>query len=65
MDVLGIEPGGDFAEKLESAVRQCDVLIALIGRRWAGEDARGKARIADSHDWVHPELPRRFAEVST
>jgi hypothetical protein len=56
MDVLGIEPGADFVEKLESAVRQCEVLIALIGTRWAGEDARGKARIADSQDWVHVEL---------
>jgi hypothetical protein len=56
MDVLGIEPGADFVEKLESAVRQCEVLIALIGTRWAGEDARGKARIADSQEWVHVEL---------
>jgi hypothetical protein len=32
------------------------VLIALIGTRWADEDARGKARIADSQDWVHVEL---------
>jgi hypothetical protein len=32
------------------------VLIALIGARWAGEDAHGNARIADSHDWVHVEL---------
>src|SRR6266446_486342 len=56
MDVLGIEPGADFVEKLESAVRQCDVLIALIGTRWAGEDARGKARIADPQDWEHVEL---------
>ena len=54
--MLGIEPGADFVEKLESAVRQCEVLNALIGTRWAGEDARSKARIADSQDWVHVEL---------
>ena len=38
MDVLGIEPGADFVKKLESTVDKCDVLLALIGKRWAGED---------------------------
>lgn len=56
MDVLGIEPGTDFVKKLESTVDRCDVLLALIGKRWAGEGSDGKARIHDSEDWVHVEI---------
>jgi hypothetical protein len=54
MDVLGIEPGADFVRRLETAVGQCDVLLALMGRRWAGAD--GKARIDDPNDWVRVEV---------
>jgi TIR domain len=56
MDVLGIEPGADFVQRLEAAVGQCDVLLALIGRRWAGEDGGGKTRIHDPNDWVRVEV---------
>jgi TIR domain len=56
MDVLGISPGADFVTKLESTVDQCDVLLALIGKRWAGEDRAGKARIHDPQDWVRVEV---------
>ena len=56
MDVLGIEPGADFVAKLQSAVGQSDVLIALIGNRWAGKDASGGRRIDDPQDWVRVEV---------
>jgi hypothetical protein len=56
MDVVGIEPGADFAEKLESTVNQCRVLFALIGKRWLGENGEGTARIHDPKDWVRAEV---------
>lgn len=56
MDVVGIEPGADFVEKLESTVNQCSVLLALIGKRWLGENGEGKARIHDPKDWVRAEV---------
>lgn len=56
MDVLGIEPGADFVKRLESTVDSCDVLLALIGKRWAGEGDAGRARIHDPQDWVHVEI---------
>ena len=34
MDVDTIEAGVDFVEVLQNAVQACDVLVALIGRRW-------------------------------
>jgi hypothetical protein len=33
-DVDSIEPGDDFVEVITKAVASCDVLLALIGRRW-------------------------------
>jgi hypothetical protein len=56
MDVAGIAPGADFVQRLESTVDQSQVLLALIGKRWAGEDPSGKARIHDPQDWVRVEL---------
>jgi hypothetical protein len=56
MDVVGIEPGADFVEKLKSTVNQCSVLLALIGKRWFGEDNGGRPRIHDPNDWVRAEV---------
>jgi hypothetical protein len=35
MDVQDIHPGADFADAIEKTVGACDVLIAVIGPRWA------------------------------
>ena len=56
MDVAGIAPGADFAQRLETTVDQCQVLLALIGKRWAGDEQSGKARIHDPKDWVRVEV---------
>jgi TIR domain len=34
IDVDSIEPGESFLKDIEQAVASCDVLIAVIGRRW-------------------------------
>jgi hypothetical protein len=56
MDVIGIEAGADFVERLRSTVNQCDVLLALIGKRWLGESREGKPRIHDPNDWIRVEV---------
>ena len=56
IDVVGIEPGADFVKKLKSTVNQCSVLLALIGKRWLGEDREGKPRVHDPNDWIRAEL---------
>jgi hypothetical protein len=35
MDVDIVEPGVDFVRVIEKAVGEWDVLLALIGKRWA------------------------------
>ncbi|MEU7818616.1 toll/interleukin-1 receptor domain-containing protein [Pseudonocardia sp. NPDC049154] len=60
MDVDTIEPGMDFARAIAEAVETCDVLLALIGPRWLGVDARsGRPRLHDPSDYVSLEI--RFA----
>jgi hypothetical protein len=50
MDVEGqIKPGDDFVAVLNSQVAGCDVLLAVIGPRWADEMAR---RAGDPDDFV-------------
>ena len=56
MDVHDIAPGADFAQRLQSVVQSCDVVVALIGKRWAGERPGQAARIQDAEDWVHIEV---------
>jgi hypothetical protein len=56
MDVVGIEPRADFVDKLKSTVNQCSVLLALIGKRWLGENGEGKPRVHDPNDWVRAEV---------
>ncbi|MEO6594318.1 MAG: toll/interleukin-1 receptor domain-containing protein [Planctomycetota bacterium] len=56
MDVLGIQPGSDFVAKLEHTVDSCDVLLALMGKRWVGEVAAGGAGIHNPKDWVRLEV---------
>ena len=56
MDV-DMAPGVDFVEQITDAVAACQVLIVVMGPRWATvEDEQGKARIADPEDFVRLEV---------
>jgi len=50
MDIDTIDLGADFAEVITRAVASCDVLIALIGRRWLTE------RLENPDDFVRLEV---------
>jgi hypothetical protein len=57
MDVDAIPPGTDFARMISEAVASCDVLIALIGRRWLNvTDEHGTARLSNPDDFVRIEI---------
>ncbi|MDH3444450.1 MAG: SUMF1/EgtB/PvdO family nonheme iron enzyme [Deltaproteobacteria bacterium] len=56
MDVDTVEAGVDFVTRIEQAVSECDVVIALIGNRWMGEREDGPPRIHDPQDFVHLEI---------
>lgn len=66
IDVAGLQPGVDFAEKINAAIGQCDAFIALIGPNWSGvTDASGKRRLPDPDDFVHRELAAALRSEST
>lgn len=57
IDVDSIPPGEDFVEAIQQAVRQADVLLALIGPTWTrAADERGNRRLDDPEDFVVLEL---------
>lgn len=57
MDVDEIEPGVDFMTAIAEAVGRCDVLLALIGTRWAtAATTSGERRLDDPDDYVVAEI---------
>ncbi len=56
MDV-DMAPGVDFVERITEAVAACQVLIVVMGPRWATvANEKGTARLADPEDFVRLEL---------
>jgi len=56
-DVDDIPLGVDFRKHLDDAVRQCDVLLAVIGRTWSSvADEAGNQRLIDPTDFVRIEI---------
>lgn len=61
MDVDSIEPGMPFDQVIGEAVGQCDVLLAMIGRRWLEPQADGGLRLNDPTDFVRIEIAAALA----
>jgi hypothetical protein len=56
-DVDDISPGEDFVQRLDTALADCAVLLAVIGRQWATvTDSRGGRRLDDPQDYVRVEI---------
>jgi len=55
MDIDNVPFGVDFREHIDSAVSQCDVVLAVIGTKWAGETDAHR-RLDDPRDFVRIEL---------
>jgi hypothetical protein len=61
MDVDTIEPGVDFVRAVEQAVAECDVLIAIIGKRWLQNEGGAEPRLNDPKDLVRVEISTALA----
>ena len=52
-----IPHGHDFSAVLHRAIAASDVLLVVIGRRWAATSAQGFAsRLFEPDDWVRAEV---------
>ena len=56
MDVDAIAPGMAFDEAIQRAVGGCEILLALIGRRWMEPQAGAGPRINQPADFVRAEI---------
>lgn len=61
MDVDAIKPGVDFPRVLQRAVAECEVMIAVIGKRWVGTEGQTGRRIDDPKDFVRLEVSTALA----
>ncbi len=52
----GIPPGQNFVRVIEQRVSSCDVLIALMGKRWLTVRRARQRRIDDPMDFVRLEI---------
>ena len=56
MDIDAIPFGIDFRKHIGDVLRQCDVLIAVVGPQWLGRRDDGGNRIGEPSDPVRVEL---------
>jgi hypothetical protein len=55
MDV-NVPIGTDFRKHINLVLKECDVLIAIVGRKWLGRKKAGELRIKEEEDWVKIEI---------
>jgi hypothetical protein len=56
-----IPPGENYIRELLTAVRDSEVLLAVIGSRWlTAVDERGRNRLYDEADWIRREILEAF-----
>lgn len=56
-----IRSGADFVLELFARLRECDVLLAVIGPHWAAHGGRDRRVGGVDFDWVHKEIAEAFA----
>ncbi len=56
MDIDGIPFGTDFREHIYEVLRQCNILIVVVGTQWLGTSKSGDVRILDEADPVRIEV---------
>jgi hypothetical protein len=60
-DVEDIASGEDFVARLDRALSDCRVLLAVIGKTWLTASANGQRRLDDPNDFVRLEISHALA----
>jgi hypothetical protein len=61
MDIDGIPYGTDFRERIDGVLRECKILIVVVGTQWLGTNKAGEARILEETDPVRIEVQTGLA----
>lgn len=62
LDCRSIRAGADFQKELLGHLRECSVLLVVIGPHWLTlTDTAGNRRIDDPQDWIRREIVAAFA----
>jgi hypothetical protein len=63
LDVETIPPGVNFVEFIRAKIRECDVVLVLIGRQWLTESGPdGSSRLNDAADYVRLEVATAISQ---
>jgi hypothetical protein len=60
-DIEDIASGEDFVARLDKALRDCRVLLVVIGKTWLTASANGQRRLDDPNDFVRLEISHALA----
>ncbi|MGC4858196.1 toll/interleukin-1 receptor domain-containing protein [Micromonospora sp. DT41] len=60
-DYSAIQPGQRYSSRIWTAIDECQVFVAVIGRRWLEKDGDGRRRIDDPADFVRREIAKALA----
>ncbi len=55
-DKKSIEIGERFPQRIEEAVKQCEILLTIIGPNWVGLSENGQIRVESAEDFVRKEI---------
>ena len=56
LDHTGIRGGDEFADELDEALGEAEVVLVVIGPDWLDAEKNGKRRLDDPDDWVRREV---------
>jgi hypothetical protein len=56
MDYDSTPVGLDFRDYIRGVLDRCDIVLAIIGPRWIGDDGTGRPRLQQESDWVRIEI---------
>jgi hypothetical protein len=65
-DTDTLQPGMIFSERIEKTLEDCDILLALIGKKWLKASHKGRGRkLDDPDDWVRLEIGTAIRQGKT
>ena len=62
MDIDNIPFGTNFTKQIEDALKEADVLVAIIGHDWVGKQNDGSWRINNQSDFIRIEIESAFRQ---